>query len=478
MEPPEETPPTPDIKIPKGKREPTKPKPVSTVDDTEREEEKIQVEEKPSHREKAGKLTERVIKAIGPTQREAETPDKPEYYTTVKDTERKMEVPATVEEKPPGPDRSSEIWTESERAFRGVSTQIRETSLGFREEAKRKQDVYSKTAYEAVGLGLRAGASAWDALTIGVRPVFLTETAIRAKTAISKPVETIGEFGKAIMTDPLGVTADIGGGFIGGHALSNVLRKTGIIKPSSYKLDKKIGTLDDVSEHTGISFDSKTGYVTDISETPAHKWPRGQWRSTWEIARKGGTSIVELEKRKGLYAYWEPVPVYPLSSSIPTLLGGIASVQGPDIDVKTKVDQEVKEILMIGTTPKTKILVDPQITPIEQAETIGEDIWIEPQIKTIPDQVPIAIQTPKKDIETRQREKVDPIIELGIITTVSTVPESIMKTRTRRATKKKIPLRMKTPRDISVISLSKLWGEKRRYPIATRKQLEKELFGK
>ena len=96
------------------------------------------------------------------------------------------------------------------------------------------------------------------------------------------------------------------GGGVAGRGISKLLRKTRATKPSTYRL--------------------KQVKVPRVDRTPATLMPRGKWRSTWEITRKGGTPALILKEEPSLMKVHVPVPVYRPSALEPGLglLSGIS----------------------------------------------------------------------------------------------------------------------------------------------------------
>jgi len=317
---PEETPhpqeevPTPKITLPKPVKRPVKTVTSTTGrGDTERPEEAVKTEKRPSPpKSLADRAVTKIIGKVSP--RKVEAIGKERYSHQTRDTTRLSELPPV--EKRPHIDRSAEVWEAAEAPFVAVSTGLRSAGKGFRTQAALKSDLYSKTVYSGVGLGLRAGASAFEAFTMPVRPL-LVHKSVENVAKVVTDAKYRGAAISQITKDPLGAGADIAGGLVGGYAFGRVasygLQKAGVVKPSSYKLTQKTGSIDDV--------------VMEVGKSPAELMPRGKWRSSWEIARRGGTSLVQLEKHPGLASYWKPVPVYTsFPTKLSTLIGGVSSL--------------------------------------------------------------------------------------------------------------------------------------------------------
>jgi len=236
---PEETPhpqeevPTPKITLPKPVKRPVKTVTSTTGrGDTERPEEAVKTEKRPSPpKSLADRAVTKIIGKVSP--RKVEAIGKERYSHQTRDTTRLSELPPV--EKRPHIDRSAEVWEAAEAPFVAVSTGLRSAGKGFRTQAALKSDLYSKTVYSGVGLGLRAGASAFEAFTMPVRPILVSQT-LENTAKIVTSAKYRGAAISQITKDPLGAGADIIGGFVGGYALGKVISGVGTkIKTRSMK---------------------------------------------------------------------------------------------------------------------------------------------------------------------------------------------------------------------------------------------------
>jgi len=181
---------------------------------------------------------------------------------------------------------------------------------------------------------LNIGIGAVESFTFPVRPSAWVRTGmglVGLATSQERRREAV-EFAKA---RPEAVGLQILGGLGGGYAAGRLIGR--LRGPKTYTLKEK-------------TIPQKPRVVT----SPATKMPRGKWRSTWEITRKGGTAVVQLKERPGYISYYEPTPVYGLSR-----LGliGLSGVHGrTTTEVKSDVveKQTEKQLQRVGLSQRQR----------------------------------------------------------------------------------------------------------------------------
>jgi len=222
--------------------------------------------------------------------------------------------PTRGAEYPPG---IVDIWlVEEERFFEKMTGDIRgkaKIELGKAEEAKLTgRDIEAGLRFSGYG-ARRAGAGIIEGLTFPIRPLAWGKTARSIYQLFTKK-EARKRAIEVAKRDPMGVLAEglggVAGGGLAGRGISSLSRKFGIVKPKTYRLKET------------------TVPRPKLGETPASLMPKGKWRSTWEIARKGGTPALILKERPEFMKIYEPAPVYGPSLLEPGLglLGGLRTL--------------------------------------------------------------------------------------------------------------------------------------------------------
>jgi len=167
----------------------------------------------------------------------------------------------------------------------------------------------------------RAGAGTWAGATLPFRPTAIVET---VKTAYL--LATSKEARALAITDP-GFVYELGGGFLGGSITAKGLSRLG--KPKTYRLKQKT-SLKQISTGIGKGYSLEPTRTTK-GPSPASLFPKGKWRSTWEIVKKGGTAVL-MEPETGMVTTWVPTPVYQ-PSLFPPIMGAISTLRKtPTVD--------------------------------------------------------------------------------------------------------------------------------------------------
>jgi len=371
-------------------------------------------------------------------------------------------------EYPPG---IVDIWLEKEeRYFERMTGGMRKEAkgvLGRAEEAKLAgRDIEAGLRFSEYG-ARRAGVGVIEGVTFPIRPLAWGKTAktildlITKKEARKRAVETAKR-------DPMGVLTEglrgVAGGGIAGRGISSLSRKLGIVGPKTYRLKETIVTR------------------PKVGETPATLMPKGKWRTTWEITKKGGTPALLL-KEPDLMKICKPIPVYGPSLLEPGLglIGGLRSLgitepkaptrlePGPQIPagyldviqrmepmkgrLRGKLEQEVILKPVAWREQEPKPLIYPEYKPPKQKRRKRQRVVVVP------------IQLPKQKQKQKQRQR--QIIGLAPMQLPFLATPSPTTTAMRLPFEEKKKRRRKD---------SLLFGfEQRRYAVQTAKELKRLL---